>query len=103
MNPHPHLEVITAYYSGQQIEWRVNEAEDWKTLPFWTDDFFTPAFYATKQYRIKPAERLVRWVVVDGDSDNWCFDTLEEAEENVDERRHQNSRLRIVRMVEQPE
>jgi hypothetical protein len=94
---HPHAEVIAAYYSGKAIEYF--EGGCWK--PAALKGAFHPTFSPIVEYRIKP-EPLVRWVVVDGDPNNICYDNQEDAERALGSIRRRCD-ARIVRMVEPTE
>jgi hypothetical protein len=95
---HPHAEVIAAHFSGKAVQIRLGD--DWAN---WDREAFgEPKFRPGEEWRIKP-EPLVRWVVVDGDPYNMCYENLKDAERALGGIRHHGRDARIVRMVEQPE
>lgn len=53
--PHKHAELIKAWADGAEIQIRVLQSGYWadSTPPAWRED---------REYRIKPAEKVVRWL-----------------------------------------
>lgn len=58
MKPHPHIEVITAYFNGEQIQFRRKPEEPWLTLGIRVHGEMLsahhPAFLPEHEYRVKP-------------------------------------------------
>lgn len=54
MKPHKHAELIKAWADGAEIQYRRNAQDDWKSLQ-------NPEWNGLVEYRIKPAEKVVRW------------------------------------------
>jgi hypothetical protein len=55
MKPHKHAELIKAWADGAEIQYRYQNFIDWY-------DIENPNWDVTKEYRIKPAEKVVRWL-----------------------------------------
>lgn len=47
---HPHYDVIVAWASGEEIEFRGGDFVNWQS---WENEY-TPSFYASHEWRIKP-------------------------------------------------
>ena len=54
MKPHKHAAVIHAWADGAQVQVKGHNG--------WIDEKNTPSFNAVAEYRIKPAEKVVRWL-----------------------------------------
>lgn len=54
MKPHKHAELIKAYADGAEIQYRSRAQDDWVSTK-------NPAWNEFGEYRIKPAEKVVRW------------------------------------------
>lgn len=54
MNKHPHIEIITAWYNGETIEYRRAVGERWATLDRYKLQDIPPSFDPKYHYRIKP-------------------------------------------------
>ena len=54
MKQHPHIDIITAWYNGETIEYRRAASERWKTLDRYRLQDIPPAFDPKYHYRIKP-------------------------------------------------
>ena len=75
MKPHKHAELIKAWADGAEIE-RLTEIGDW--LP----DNDTPEWLEDVVYRIKPAEKVARWLWAYKNFDLWMLtDTFMSEEE----------------------
>ena len=61
MTKHKHAEVIKAWADGAQVQVKWHNG--------WIDEKNTPSFNAAAEYRIKPAEKVVRWL--------WAYKTPE--------------------------
>lgn len=65
MKPHKHADLIHAWADGAEIQ--TKDSSGWRDnlFPLWADD---------REYRIKPAEKVVRWLWAWRDSVNgdWC-------------------------------
>lgn len=57
---HKHADVIIAYAEGKQIQVK-NGAGNF-------EDILNPSFYPHLEYRIKPAETVVRWLWANSDA-----------------------------------
>ena len=57
MKPHKHAELIKAWADGAEIQYRYQNFIDWY-------DIENPDWDVSKEYRIKPAEKVVRWLWV---------------------------------------
>lgn len=55
MKPHKHAELIKAWADGAEIQYRYQNFIDWY-------DIENPDWDVSKEYRIKPAEKVVRWL-----------------------------------------
>jgi len=55
MGKHVHAEVIKAWAEGAQVQTLLQYTNEWKDekTPSWADDI---------EYRVKPAEKVVRWL-----------------------------------------
>ena len=63
MKPHKHAELIKAWADGAEIQVK-NDDGVWRDAePLWCD---------YKEYRIKPAEKVVRWLWVWLQNGTWC-------------------------------
>ena len=73
MKPHKHSELIKAWADGAEIQIK-NSFGDWvATDPLWSEHY---------EYRIKPAEKVVRWLWVFENPVGWdlCSRVMSEAE-----------------------
>jgi hypothetical protein len=57
MKPHKHAELIKAWADGAEIQYRYQNFIDWY-------DIENPNWDVSKEYRIKPTEKVVRWLWV---------------------------------------
>ena len=57
MKPHKHAELIKAWADGAEIQYRYQNFSDWY-------DVENPNWDVSKEYRIKPADPVVRWLWV---------------------------------------
>lgn len=59
MTPRPHAELIKKWADGHTIQWRIHESVEWESVkdPSWNPDY---------QYRVKPAARRYRVVLLKG-------------------------------------
>ena len=63
MKPHKHAEVIKAWADGAEIQ--IKDFGRW----FRVDD---PTWNENREYRIKPAEKVVRWLWTWLQDGTWC-------------------------------
>ena len=63
MGKHKHAEVIHAWADGAQVQVKGHNG--------WIDEKNTPSFNAVAEYRIKPAEKVVRWLWAYKHNDKW--------------------------------
>lgn len=51
MKPHKHAEVIRKWADGAEVQWRMNDKDEWRDF---TDN--NPSFQNRYEYRVKPQE-----------------------------------------------